>query len=62
MSVNRVRPLVDLTRLVVGMEREMIDAVDRWRGQQPGVPPRSEAIRRLIDIGLSAQAASNAAA
>ena len=28
---------------------EFIEALDRWRGQQPGVPGRSEAIRRICD-------------
>ena len=35
-------PLEDLTRL------------DRWRGQQPDLPSRPEAIRRLIEYSLQA--------
>jgi hypothetical protein len=35
---------------------EFIAALDRWRGQQPGVPGRSEAIRRLCELGLAADA------
>jgi hypothetical protein len=34
---------------------EFIEAIDRWRGQQPGVPGRSEAIRRLVEQALGAE-------
>ena len=30
-----------------------IEALDRWRASQPGVPGRPEAIRRLIEAGLA---------
>jgi hypothetical protein len=30
----------------------MIDAIEKWRGEQRPVPDLSEAIRRLIDSGL----------
>jgi len=32
---------------------KMLKRVDEWRAKQPDVPNRSEAIRRLVDIGLS---------
>ncbi len=31
---------------------EWLDRVDQWRGKQPGVPPRAEAIRRLVEKAL----------
>ena len=30
-------------------------AIDEWRRQQPDLPSRSEAIRRLVDIALQAE-------
>ena len=30
-------------------------AVDKWAAKQPDVPSRSEAIRRLVEIGLKAK-------
>jgi metal-responsive CopG/Arc/MetJ family transcriptional regulator len=30
-----------------------MDAIDSWRAKQPGIPSRAEAIRRLVDKGLS---------
>jgi hypothetical protein len=29
-----------------------MEKVDRWRAQQPGIPSRAEAIRRLVEKGL----------
>jgi hypothetical protein len=31
-----------------------LEALDEWRRKQPGLPSRSEAIRRLVWLGLSA--------
>jgi hypothetical protein len=31
---------------------ELLEALDRWRGQQPGVPPRAAAARMLMEDGL----------
>jgi hypothetical protein len=39
---------------------EFIATLDRWRGRQPDVPGRSEAIRRLVEKGLAAEAAEAA--
>jgi len=33
-----------------------LDAIDVWRAKQPGLPSRSEAIRRLVAIALEAEA------
>jgi hypothetical protein len=45
------------TRVTTPMPPELIAAVEEWRRQQPGRPSRSEAIRRLVQIGLRASAA-----
>ena len=34
---------------------EFIAAVDSWAGKQPDGPGRSEAIRRLVELGLKAK-------
>ena len=33
---------------------EFLRAVDDWRRQQPDLPSRAEAIRRLVGVGLKA--------
>ena len=35
---------------------ELSDEIDQWRGRQPGVPNASEAMRRLMQTGLKADA------
>ncbi len=34
------------------------DEIDDWRRKQPDLPPRAEAARRLIELGLEAAKAS----
>lgn len=47
------------TTLSLPISKEMVEAIDKWRGLQPGVPSRSEAIRRMIQAELDkAQAGS----
>jgi hypothetical protein len=43
-------------RLGVAMSEQMERAIDDWRARQPGVPTRVEAVRRLIEIALKAEA------
>jgi metal-responsive CopG/Arc/MetJ family transcriptional regulator len=43
-------------RLNVIVPAEWVDLVDRWRSHQPGLPNRSEAIRRLVSQALEAEA------
>jgi hypothetical protein len=40
-------------RIPVMMSAAEVAAIDTWRARQPGVPSRSEAIRRLVQAGLS---------
>jgi hypothetical protein len=42
-------------RLDIMPSRDLRDAIDRWRRQQPDLPPRAEAARRLIEAGLKAE-------
>jgi hypothetical protein len=39
-------------RLQLVISKGQIGTVDEWRRQQPDLPSRSEAIRRLIELGL----------
>lgn len=34
------------------MNQQLASDIDEWRRQQPDLPNRSEAIRRLIDLGI----------
>ncbi|WP_148293761.1 hypothetical protein [Azospirillum sp. B4] len=38
----------------------LVTRIDRWRGGQLDVPPRSEAIRRLTEMALDHEAAQAA--
>jgi hypothetical protein len=49
------RPPTDSEAVNVRLERERITALDEWRRTQLDLPTRPEAIRRLIELGLSAR-------
>jgi hypothetical protein len=40
------------TRVHLMMSQSELLAIDEWRRQQPDLPSRAEAIRRLIQLGL----------
>jgi len=42
-------------RCLIRLSKEMALAIDLWRGHQPGIPTRAEAIRRLVEIALKAK-------
>jgi hypothetical protein len=44
------------TKKVVGFDQKMLDAIDDWRRGEKPIPSVSEAIRRLIELGLQAKA------
>jgi hypothetical protein len=51
------RPSTGVGTLVGQRWREdQLDQIDRWRRGQPDMPGRSEAIRRLVELGLRAKA------
>ena len=39
-------------KLALGITEDMEAAIDAWRRQQPDLPSRSEAIRRLVEKAL----------
>jgi hypothetical protein len=42
-------------RIPVMMSSEEVEAIDDWRRKHPDLPSRSEAIRRLVELGLKAK-------
>ncbi|MFH0303081.1 hypothetical protein AAFX91_39210 [Bradyrhizobium sp. 31Argb] len=42
-------------RIPVMMSSDDVDAIDAWRRKQDDLPSRSEAIRRLVELGLKAK-------
>lgn len=40
------------TRFELRLPPELSDEIDDWRRKQPDLPPRAEAGRRLIELGL----------
>lgn len=40
------------TRFILSVSPDWLDTVDEWRRQQPDIPSRAEAVRRLVDLGL----------
>ena len=48
------RPFVDSEPVNVRMDRAQLVALDDWRRQQPDLPNRPEAVRRLVALGLKA--------
>jgi hypothetical protein len=42
-------------RIPVMMAAAEVAAIDAWRRSQPDLPNRSEAIRRLVELGLKAK-------
>jgi Arc/MetJ-type ribon-helix-helix transcriptional regulator len=44
-------------RIPVMMSSEEVEAIDDWRRQRPDLPSRSEAIRRLVEVGLTVKTA-----
>lgn len=51
---NKIRPQVDGSAVYVRLAMAHLTALDEWRRQQPDLPSRAEAIRRLMELGLSA--------
>ena len=46
------RPETHPVKKIIGFTEEMIEAVENWRAKQRPVPNLSEAIRRLVELGL----------
>jgi hypothetical protein len=50
------RPETHPIKKVVGFSEDMIDALETWRAKQRPVPNLSEAIRWLVELGLTVKA------
>jgi metal-responsive CopG/Arc/MetJ family transcriptional regulator len=46
------RPLKFPTKLLIGIDDDLLRSIDDWRRKQPDLPSRAEAIRRLIGQAL----------
>lgn len=46
------RPAVDSEAVNVRFLRETLLQIDNWRKDQPDIPTRPEAVRRLVEKGL----------
>jgi metal-responsive CopG/Arc/MetJ family transcriptional regulator len=42
-------------RIELRAPTDFLKSVDEWRRRQPDLPSRSEAIRRLVELGLKAK-------
>jgi hypothetical protein len=42
-------------RIPIMMTVAEVSRIDEWRAKQPGIPSRAEAIRRLVQSGLTAE-------
>ena len=40
-------------RFEMRLDEETLERIERWRAEQSDIPSRAEAVRRLLDIGLS---------
>jgi hypothetical protein len=49
------RPETHPVKKIIGFGEEMIAAVESWRAKKKPVPNLSEAIRRLVELGLRAK-------
>lgn len=54
LETNDKTELKDI-RIPVMMSASDVAAIDAWRRRQLGLPNRSQAIRRLVDLGLKAK-------
>ena len=50
----KLEPGTDTERVQIVAPKTLIAKVDEWRRQQPDIPNRSEAFRRLVEIALTA--------
>jgi hypothetical protein len=50
------RPETHPVKKVIGFTQEMLADVEVWRARQRPVPNLSEAIRRLVELGLKGKA------
>jgi hypothetical protein len=51
------RPQIYPVKKVVGFDQAMLDAIEKWRAKQKPIPNVSDAIRRLVELGLTVKTA-----
>jgi metal-responsive CopG/Arc/MetJ family transcriptional regulator len=51
--------MVQSERFEMRVSSELLESIDEWRRHEPDIPPRAEAIRRLIEAGLKALGAKH---
>lgn len=49
------RPETHPIKKIISFTEEMIADVEKWRAKQKPIPNVSEAIRRLVELGLKAK-------
>jgi hypothetical protein len=50
------RPVVNTERLLMRVSKDFLQAVDEWRRKEADLPGRTEAVRRLVQLGIDASA------
>jgi metal-responsive CopG/Arc/MetJ family transcriptional regulator len=50
------RPVVNTERVQMRFSKDFLQTVDEWRRLQADLPGRTEAIRRLVQLGIDAPA------
>ena len=48
------RPQLYPHKKLVGFDQHMLDAIDEWRRERKPIPTLSDAIRKLVELGLDA--------
>jgi metal-responsive CopG/Arc/MetJ family transcriptional regulator len=54
MTKKVVRAVEHGERFNMRASKDLFEKLDNWRRDQPDIPGRSEAIRRLVELGLAA--------
>lgn len=55
MIIAMSRPKTMDTRLTMSVTDKLLSEIDEWRRFQPDIPARAEAIRRLVEEGITAK-------
>lgn len=56
MAPQKARPTTTGTLVGTRFQPSLLEAVDEWRKEQPDLPTRPEAVRRLVEIGMGDRA------
>jgi hypothetical protein len=59
-SAKKARPPKTATPILARLQDDALEKLDKWRRQQPDLPSRPEALRRLADLGLAAESSASA--